>query len=200
MQKILYQTVKAFVVLSLTIIVACSLGFVFVRYVLEIPPVRPVVPSFPPDEAYRFFVEDKTFSMICPSDWFSESFTMIKSYSQTNISSSSFPLGRIMALNLPLKEVDEIRQLPTMTFQNETAYFEIEVMQSRKTFGHGGNAINLFFERNGKWYQLIYAVNCKLKEFPPPIIIDYFSTFRISSVENPTSPHPSPLPEGEGIK
>jgi len=70
-----------------------------------------------------------------------------------------------------------------MDFQGSIAHYETEIIPSRKMLGPSGYFFALYFERDGKFYQLSYVVNQKMKEFPPPIIIEYFNTFRVENEE-----------------
>lgn len=104
--------------------------------------------------------------------------------SATDVTSSSYPLGTMIAMGTPFyphKEKDEIERLPTMEFQGSTAYYEKDVMPPRKMFGPSGYFFALYFERDGNFYRLSYFANRKMKEFPPPIIFEYFNTFKVEN-------------------
>ena len=149
----------------------------------ESPP--PVVPSEPPNERNRNFchTDNSHFSIICPERWSTSNELEIWSRSATDVASSSYPLGRIYARGTPFvpKEESEIKRLPTMDFQGSIAHYETEIIPSRKMLGPSGYFFALYFERDGKFYQLSYVVNQKMKEFPPPIILEYFNTFRVEN-------------------
>ena len=157
-----------------------TLALLVTRYVLKIPAPRPVVPHTAPNESYRVICsdEDYQFSMVCPPNWDTSCGFMIGSWSQADRPFSGLGVGHLLATPT-LYDVEEVKTFSRIDFQGKDAYCLNEVQPPRKMFGSSYYSYSLFFEREGVWFQLSYSTSKKLKEFPPPIIIEYFNTFRI---------------------
>jgi hypothetical protein len=172
-------------VILFVILLFVVLGIVLIGYTNYISESISVIPSCLPDESNRiFFTVDgyNRFSIISPSDWFTTMGFYITLSSHRNISNSSQALGRMFIkgdISLEQEDIEKIQTLPTITFQNTIAYVKNEVIVPRKMFGSSGYYYEISFERNKKWYFLSYLTNRKQKQFPPPIILEYFNTFRL---------------------
>ncbi|MGL4941578.1 MAG: pilus assembly FimT family protein [Thermoguttaceae bacterium] len=182
---------RGFTITQLVVVVAIISLIIGIPLMLGVP--RPVVPRNTPDESDRVFYREGNiaYSIVCPKDWYTSSEAHVRSYSDTNVYSSSHPLGRIYVQGIVV-EPEEYRKatqlLEKTTFQDKEAFKETVVSPPRKMFGPSGYSFQIHFSQDGVWYQLTYFVNKKLKEFPPPIILDYFNTFRIEEQQQESKP------------
>ena len=164
-----------------------TLGLLVTRYALKIPASRSVVPQELPYDKFREFAENDScvFSLICPDGWKSHGskYVITSSSQPEEMPVSGLPEGVLYVRGGAIKDVQEAedekkRRLP-ITFQGNPAYYDSSIKPSGKMFRGATYDYNLFFERHGEWYCIGYTTNRRLKEFPPPIIIEYFNTFRI---------------------
>jgi hypothetical protein len=145
----------------------------------------PVIPFSKPNEQNRVFFRDKDrcYSIVSPDEWDITSGAYIQMFSRPERFSSSLSFSSITiagGYDTPVfEEEDIVKKLPSIQFQEETAYYRIYTIQARKLWGPKGYTFEIFFTRKGKWYTCRFFTNVKQKEMPPTIIWDYFNTFMI---------------------
>lgn len=122
-----------------------------------------------------------------PEAWCSTATDTLIKASSTEPSSSQFPCGRLLAYESLPEELDPrlLEASKQVMFQGNPArlHYEETMPDSERVFASPHFTYRLIFERSRTWYTLAYCGNRDMDEVPP-IVMQYFATFRIEPKKN----------------
>jgi hypothetical protein len=148
-------------------------------------PLGRIIPDELPQETRRVR-HPGGFSLVYPRDW---------DVRTSNVSTDMVSIGGSPRVLLPARRVggmgvfrfrdmdlSEVTKHRKVQFQGEDAYEEIWTKEGNWD-DPPGFSYTLYFRRAGVWYQIGFSAPLDL-ERPPPVILRYFSTFRVEGAES----------------
>jgi hypothetical protein len=193
---------KEIFIYAICLLVIAFFMYIFVRFVLLIPPSVGGIPKNIPDENDRYYSANKTFSVVIPEGWNASASDDLIQFDSFNKKSPVITHGAIIVIMKGGFDTDEIEKarrilvtlenkpdydLPQVFGTNQVCLNQFQGMPALQIVGEKkpnwdskyAYRYALYFIRDNHIFSVHYRTNKKMSVMPPESILNYFDTFKI---------------------